>query len=106
MDDDVDATEALQNGVRDSHAPFGGGDFRRYEQIRPGTVAWWLAGSGEDFGATLAQPHCHRLADPFRAARYQSAFVVKLVRIAPEFKGSHQCISNDAIRPDSTQNVN
>jgi hypothetical protein len=31
MDDDVNATEALANGVRHSRAAFGGADIRRYE---------------------------------------------------------------------------
>jgi hypothetical protein len=31
MDNDVDAAEALQNGVGNDRAAFGGGDIRRYK---------------------------------------------------------------------------
>ena len=39
MDYDVDAAEALAHGVCHCRAAFGGGDIRRYEQIRIGETA-------------------------------------------------------------------
>jgi hypothetical protein len=91
MDDDVNAAEALADGVGDGGAAPAGAEVHRHEQIsRVGVIAPGPGGR-EHPRPGLAQPRHHRLTDPLGATCDERAAAIEFERVA------HKQISRDVI---------
>src|SRR5437879_6223176 len=109
MDDDVDAAEALTNGVGHCPATFGSGYVGCYEETCIRKFIGPPASRGEDTRTRFAKARCYCLADPLGAARDENTFAIEFMWNAGEFLcGLHRSLSSRAvciIRPANSTDV-
>src|SRR6478672_8756640 len=82
MDDDIDATELLHHGARDSRAAFDSGDIRSHEEVVRHESVRRLPRGYEHCGADFAQPGRHGRSDTLGAAGNERPAAREFVGVA------------------------
>src|SRR5712671_2688882 len=97
MDDNVNAAELADHGIRDRHAARGGGDVCSHKQFLWRKIVGPRPRGGEESRARFAQPRRHGLADTLGAARDERTLATELENTV------HQRTSSAPMRPSPTK---